>query len=217
LSGHLSSGAPTQPAATSLALTCFAVWLAAAASTAVLGIWLAIGGAAIGLGAAVFVLDHARARRSLQPTARLALAGAGAGCLMAAATYLLYPALARLVPSIATDAAHLYASFRAVPPVIASLALLPVVIGEELVWRGVVQTELVRRFGTWTGVVLAAVAYALAHAPLGSPLLVAVAMLCGMAWGTLRAASGSLVPGLLAHLVWDVVVFLWLPLDARSP
>jgi CAAX protease family protein len=64
-------------------------------------------------------------------------------------------------------------------------------------------------------ITLAALAYALAHAPLGSPLLVAVALLCGMAWGTLRAASGSLVPSLLAHLVWDVLVFLWLPLDAR--
>jgi membrane protease YdiL (CAAX protease family) len=190
------------------------VWLAAAASTRLLGIWLAVGGAAVGLGSAVFVLDAA-ARRSLFPSARLALIGAAAGGLMAIATYVIYPVLARLSPLIATDAARLYASFRALPPVIASFALLPVVIGEELVWRGAVQTEVVRRRGEWRGVTLTALAYALAHAPLGSPLLVAVALLCGMAWGTLRAVSGSLVPGLLAHLVWDLVVFLWLPLDAR--
>ena len=215
MSARLSSGAPAKPATRSLALACMVVWLAAAASTGLLGIWLAIGGAAVGLGGAVLVLDHAAARRSLQPSTRLALIGTGAGGLMAAATYLLYPALVRLSPSIATDTARLYASFRALPPVIASLALLPVIIGEELVWRGVVQTELVRRLGPWRGVILAALAYALAHAPLGSPLLVAVALLCGIIWGTLRAASGSLVPSLLAHLVWDVVVFLWLPLDAR--
>ena len=191
------------------------VWFAAAASAGRLGIWLAIGGAAVGLGGAVLILDHAAARRSLQPSARLALAGAGAGGLMAAATYLFYPALAHRSPFIATGAARLYTSFRALPPVIASLALLPVIIGEELVWRGVVQTELVRRLGPWRGVTLAALAYALAHAPVGSPLLVAVALLCGMAWGTLRAASGSLVPSLMAHLVWDVLVFLWLPLDSR--
>jgi membrane protease YdiL (CAAX protease family) len=134
---------------------------------------------------------------------------------MAAATYLLYPALARLSPSIATDTVRLYAAFRTLPPVIGLLALLPVIVGEELVWRGVVQTELVRRLGPWRGVTLAALAYALAHAPLGSPILVAGALLCGMAWGTLRAGSGSLVPSLMAHLAWDVVVFLWLPLDAR--
>ena len=134
---------------------------------------------------------------------------------MAVATYLIYPALARLSPLIATDTARLYASFRALPPVIAPFALLPVIIGEELVWRGAVQTEVARRLGEWSGVTLTALTYALAQTPLGSPLLVAVALLCGMAWGTLRAVSGSLVPGLLAHLVWDVVVFLWVPLDAR--
>jgi hypothetical protein len=47
------------------------------------------------------------------------------------------------------------------------------------------------------------------------PLLVAAALLCGTVWSTLRAVSGSLVPSLLAHLVWDVLVFLWLPLDPR--
>jgi membrane protease YdiL (CAAX protease family) len=188
------------------------VWIAAAASAGPLGIWLPVGGAAVGLGGAVFVLDHAAARRSLRLSARLALVGAGAGFLMAAATYLLYPALARLSPFVATDTARLYASFRALRPITASLALLPVVTGEELVWRGVVQTELVRRLGPWRGVTLAALAYALAHAPLGSPLLVAVALLCGIVWGALRAASASLVPTLVAHLLWDILVLVWLPL-----
>jgi len=57
--------------------------------------------------------------------------------------------------------------------------------GEELVWRGVVQTALARRLGPWRGVPIAALAYAVAHAPLGSPVLVVVALLCGMAWGAL--------------------------------
>jgi membrane protease YdiL (CAAX protease family) len=215
LTARLTSSAPGKANNTLLAPVCMVVWLAAAASTGPLGIWLAIGGAAVGLGAAVFVLDHAAARRSLAPSTRLILVGAGAGCSMAAATYLLYPLVARLSPSAATETAHLYASFRALPPVIASLVLLPVIAGEELVWRGVVQTALVRRLGAWRGVPVAALAYALAHAPLGSPILVAVALLCGIAWGTLRATSASLIPSLLAHVVWDIVVFLWLPLDAR--
>jgi membrane protease YdiL (CAAX protease family) len=40
-----------------------------------------------------------------------------------------------------------------------------------------------------------------------------VALLCGIVWGALRAASRSLLPPLVAHLVWDVLVLLWLPLD----
>jgi membrane protease YdiL (CAAX protease family) len=199
----------------SLALVSVAVWLAAAASARAIGIWPAVGGAAVVLGLAVAVFDGAALRPALRPRARLVAVGVTSGVLMAAATHLLYPALARLSPAVAAETARLYASFRTLPPVVAAAALLPVVVGEELVWRGVVQTALARRFGPWRGVALAALAYGLAHAPLGSPLLAAVALVCGAVWGTLRAASGSLVPGLLAHLVWDVVVFLWLPLAPR--
>jgi membrane protease YdiL (CAAX protease family) len=200
---------------TSLALPSVVVWLVAAASAKALGIWVAIGGAASVLGGAALVLDGAAARKALRPSIRLVAVGASAGAMMVAGTYLLYPALASILPFIATDTARLYASFRTLPPVVAALALLPVIIGEELVWRGVVQTELTRRLGPWRGVTLAALAYAVVHAPLGSPLLVTVALLCGMAWGTLRAVSSSLVPSLVAHMLWDILVFLWLPLDPR--
>jgi membrane protease YdiL (CAAX protease family) len=204
-----------RPTTTSVALACVVVWLVASASAGALGIWLALGGASVALGVAVVVLDRAAALRLLRPSARLVLVGAAAGCAMAAATYLLYPVFARVLPFIRTDMASLYASFRQPPRVIAALVLLPVILGEELVWRGVVQTALARRLGLWRGVPVAALAYAFAHAPLGSPVLVVVALSCGMAWGALRAASASLVPSLLAHLVWDIQVLLWLPLDVR--
>ena len=96
---------------------------------------------------------------------------------------------------------------------LAAIALGPVIVGEELVWRGVVQAALVRRLGPWAGVTVAAVAYALVLVPLGSPVMVAAALLCGLFWGTLRITTASLVPTLVAHLLWDGVVLLWLPLD----
>jgi len=200
---------------TALAFVSIVVWLAAAAITGPLGIWSALGGAAVALGVAVLALDRPAPTALLRPSPRLVLLGVTAGGLMAAATYLLYPVLARLVPFIATDTAQLYAAFRSPSRVVASMALVPVIVGEELVWRGVVQAALVRRWGAWRGVTLAAVAYALVHAPLGSPVLVAVAFLCGLAWGALRATTASLVPTLVAHLLWNVLVLLWLPLDAR--
>jgi len=211
LSDDLRAGART----TSLAFACVVVWLVASASTGALGIWPALGGASVVLGVAIFVFDRAAALRLLRPSARLVVAGMAAGCAMAAATGLLFPVFARVLPFMRTDTARLYASFREPARVVAALALLPVILGEELVWRGVVQTALARRLGAWRGVTLAALAYALAHAPLGSPVLVVVALSCGIAWGAMRAASGSLVPSLLAHLVWDIVVLLWLPVDAR--
>ena len=199
---------------TTLAFAAVAVWLAAAASTGPLGIWPPIGGAAVALGVAVLLLDRPASAALLQPSPRLVLLGASAGGVMAAATYASYPVLAHLVPFVATDTARLYAAFRSPSPVVASIALVPVVVGEELVWRGLVQASLVRHLGAWRGVILAAVVYALVHAPLGSPVLVAVAFFCGLAWGRLRATTASLVPTLVAHLLWDVLVLLWVPLDA---
>ena len=196
-----------------LPIACVVVWIVAAAGARVLGVWLAVGGAAIALGAAVWALDRNRARQLLRPSAGLIAVGAAAGGAMTALTHLLYPVVTHHVPSLAADAATLYAAFRAPSLAVAAIALGPVVLGEELVWRGAVQGALVGRFGRRGGVFLAAVAYALAHAALGSPLLLVVAFLCGIAWGALRAASRSLIPPLVAHLVWDVLVLLWLPLD----
>jgi membrane protease YdiL (CAAX protease family) len=198
-----------------LALASVVVWLAAAASTGPLGIWVTIGGTAAALGLAVLLFDRPASTALLRPSPRLVLLGAAAGAVMAVATHLLYPPLARVLPFIATDTTQLYAAFRAPSLVVASVALVPVIVGEELVWRGVVQASLVQRLGASGGVALAAVVYALVHAPLGSLVLIAVAFFCGLAWGTLRATTASLVPTLVAHLLWDVLVLLWLPLDTR--
>jgi membrane protease YdiL (CAAX protease family) len=197
----------------SLALASVVVWLAAAALAGPLGILPAVGGAAVALGVAVVLFDQPAAKAQLRPSPGLVLLGTGAGGLMAGATYLLYSLLARLVPFVAADAARLYGAFRAPSPLLASVAIVPVIVGEELVWRGVVQSSLVRRLGAWRGLTMTAVVYALVQAPLGSSVLPAVAFSCGLAWGTLRATTGSLVPSLVAHLLWDVLVLLWVPLN----
>jgi membrane protease YdiL (CAAX protease family) len=60
---------------------------------------------------------------------------------MAAATYLLYLLYSGVAPFVARDTALLYSAFRAPSPAAVVLAFLPVIFGEELVWRGVVQAE----------------------------------------------------------------------------
>jgi membrane protease YdiL (CAAX protease family) len=205
-----AAGAGSSPV---LPIACVVVWIVAAAVARAIGVWLAIGGAAIALGLAVWAVDRTRARQLLRPTVGLIIVGAAAGGAMTVVTHLLYPEVARHFPSVRADVATLYVAFRAPSLAVAALALGPVVIGEELVWRGAVQTALVMRFGRRVGVLLAAMTYALAHAAIGSALLVVVALLCGIVWGALRAASRSLLPPLVAHLVWDVLVLLWLPLD----
>ena len=131
---------PLESRSASLALASVVAWLAAAASTGPLGIWVAIGGTAIALGLAVLLFERPAAL--LLPSPRLVLLGTAAGSVMAVATYLLYPLLARTLPFIATDTTQLYAAFRAPSLVVASVAIVPVIVGEELVWRGVVQASL---------------------------------------------------------------------------
>ena len=62
------------------------------------------------------------------------------------------------------------------------------------------------------GLALAALAYGLTSLPLLSPLLLGWMVFCGLSWGLLRLWSGSLWAPLLAHLVWDLAIFVAWPL-----
>jgi membrane protease YdiL (CAAX protease family) len=203
-----------------LALLCVAAWIGAAALSRTVGIWPAVGSAAATLGLVVALLDPAAAGRALRPTAMLWVLGLGAGLVMSVATYWLHPLVVDALPALSADTEFLYRAFRAPAPLVVGVALVPVVIGEELVWRGVVQRALTEQLGvsrqSWAGVsavvVLAAATYAGAHAAIGSPVLVLTSFVCGLIWSALRAFTPSLVPALVAHLTWDALVLVWLPL-----
>lgn len=191
-----------------------AAWLAAVASAQIVGMWLAVGGATLVLGAGVAVRYPRATGALLRPSLRLVSLGVVAGALMSAASYVLHPVLVALAPFMAEETTRLYAAFRAPPMILVLLAFVPVTLGEELVWRGAVQASFAARMGPWRGVAATAGVYALAATPTGSPLLILVSLAWGAVWGALRAATGSLVPPLLAHLTWSAVVLVWFPLAA---
>lgn len=207
----------TAPRDGAFALFVIVVWFAATASSGTFGAWPAVGGAAIVLGLAAALVRPAGTRTLLRGNGRLVGLGALVGAAMIALSYLVQPRLVALVPYLADETAALYEAVRMLPPVAVALLLAPVTLGEELAWRGAVQDTLVRGLGTWTGVALTAVLYALSIAPMGSSLLVGIALAWGVTWGALRAATGSLVPPLVAHLAWSAVVVLWFPLDGAGP
>ena len=191
MNGDVSDGAARDAGATSLALASIVVWLVAAASTGPLGIWPAIGGAAVALGVAVLRVRPPSSREALlRPSPRLVLLGAAAGGSMAAATYLLYPVLAR-VRAVHRDRHG--AALRGVSRAVAGRRVGRARPGHPRRGAGLARRRAERARAAprspGAGVALAAVAYALAHAPLGSPVLVAVAFLCGLVWGTLRATT----------------------------
>jgi membrane protease YdiL (CAAX protease family) len=188
-------------------------WTSASWASNIVGIWPAIGSVALILGALMIYFEGSACKQLLRPSWKEIALGMVVGGVMTLATHLMYPVAVSIVPQVSVDTAQLYAAFRTPSMWVSTLCLVPVIVGEELVWRGMVQTKLSRRFGTLKGVWLAAGLYTLVQVPVGSPVLLLTAFACGLMWGALRARTGSLVSVLVAHILWDVVILLWLPLN----
>jgi membrane protease YdiL (CAAX protease family) len=200
------------PVSIALARLCLIAWCLAAVGTHVVGMWVGIGSVAAVLGALVVVQRRGVLASWLRPTPRNLALGVAAAIPMVAGTYILYGLLGGWLPVLREHTLTLYTVFNSSPSTL-TLALLPIIIlGEELVWRGAMQEALEARLGLVWGTALTGLIYALAHAPVGSPLLVALALGCGLYWGALRAVSGSLVAPLVAHLAWDAAVMVLWPL-----
>ncbi|MFT3915061.1 MAG: CPBP family intramembrane metalloprotease [Anaeromyxobacteraceae bacterium] len=86
-----------------------------------------------------------------------------------------------------------------------AIALL-IAPAEELFWRGVVQAWLARRLGPARGLT-AAVGLAVVLALVtGEPFLALATLPTYAAWGALAAWRGSLVPALVSHVTWSLLV-----------
>ncbi len=82
-------------------------------------------------------------------------------------------------------------------------------LGEELMFRGVLQEAFAHWFGRWTGVLLASVVFGLAHCITFTYALLATLMgaYLGCVW---LYAEHNLLVVVLTHALYDFVVLLWL-------
>lgn len=97
-----------------------------------------------------------------------------------------------------------------------TIALLLVVAGEELVWRGLLQTQALKLWGPKVALPVSALLYALAHLPTAftlavpgvgyNPLLVLGALSMGLVWGVMVWLTGRLAPAIVCHLVFSYFV-----------
>lgn len=86
--------------------------------------------------------------------------------------------------------------------------------GEEIFWRGYLQTGLEQRYGR-LGLVLAPVAYASVHVASGNPVLILAATICGVFWVLLFRYFRSMWLNIISHVAWDLAVFLIFPLSTN--
>jgi membrane protease YdiL (CAAX protease family) len=184
------------------------------------GSWLPLAALAVLL-AARLVAGDPGTRALLRPSwAGLALGLVGAAALIGA-TYGLYRPCAALFPGLPAATRGLYSLLNAggYPPAALALLVLVMSVCEEVAWRG--RTLSAADAGTgarrldgaalWR-VVAVGLLYGAAGFGSGSPVLVALSAGCGVAWGLLRVAGGSLWPAIVAHALWDLAVLVGWPI-----
>jgi membrane protease YdiL (CAAX protease family) len=80
-------------------------------------------------------------------------------------------------------------------------------IAEELFFRGAAYAAITRRPVLWT-----TIAYGVATAATGNPMLTFAALLLGVVVGLERRASGGILGPILTHCTWSLAMLLVLPL-----
>jgi len=88
------------------------------------------------------------------------------------------------------------------------------VLAEELLFRGLLQTRLVRWLGAWPGLLLTALLFGAVHAPL-SPLFAVLAGIAGLGYGLLFHYSGRLSLAIALHGAVNLLHLLLLSYPLR--
>lgn len=91
------------------------------------------------------------------------------------------------------------------------IALLIVVPGEELFWRGLVQSLGAQAFGDVVGALLAWAGYIIANLASGSLPIILGVVVGGFVWGLLALCSGGILASLACHAVWTGLMIVRRP------
>jgi membrane protease YdiL (CAAX protease family) len=86
---------------------------------------------------------------------------------------------------------------------LSAIAVITAPIVEELVYRGIIFSAFLKRFGMVTAIFVATVLFTLVHIPqyLENPAKVFILLLLSLALTLLRAWTGSLLPSVILHTV----------------
>ncbi len=139
------------------------------------------------------------------------------GLASAAVLYLIFwlgDLLSRsLLPFAGDEIAAVYDRRDQAPlPMIGLLLVVWIGPAEEVFWRGFLQQRLTERLGRWRGYLIASAMYAGVHLWAANLMLFTAALVCGLFWGAMYARWGRLWPAIVSHALWDLAIFVLLPL-----
>ncbi len=201
------------PAARSL------LWFVPVAVTAMLlaprvlpNVWIRMAGLEVALGTVVLAaMPRLKMTGVMGASVRNVALGLAAAAGLYVACGLGFAALGRVAPSLAAQAATLYAW----PATLALAAQIPLLVltvaGEDIVFRAAIGIPAAARWGPGPGVVVAALVFAVAHATSGPPILWLAALVCGAVWTALLIRTRSWVATFVCHLAFDVMAIYLLP------
>jgi membrane protease YdiL (CAAX protease family) len=171
-----------------------------------------------GLGLGALSLLTSRAARGTRIGSRDVVLGLGSAAALYGTFQVGDRFARRYVPGGDAEIQDIY-TLRTLRPRAEIAARLATIIGpaEELFWRGLVQEDLMHRFGRWRGAALAAMAYGGVHVVTGNFTLFGAAGIAGAHWCLLRAAGVPLGALVVSHVTWDIWIFLVQPTgDVRA-
>ena len=90
---------------------------------------------------------------------------------------------------------------------IAFLFLAVAIVGpivEELMFRGYVLDAINRKHSDWTAIIWSSILFGFLHF-FGGPFYIILTMIGGIMWGWIRVRTGSLLPSIACHMIWNAI------------
>jgi len=160
----------------------------------------------------IIAIVASRKRIGFRASAKLVLYGVVVAVLLYGLFYFGYQ-VTKSSPVFSQGISAVYSLGSTEPSwVIAALLIFPIGPGEEAFWRGLVQRTFSDKMGPHIGLSVASIAYALVHVPTFNPPLILTALIGGLVWGALYEYTKSIIPGMVSHVLWDVMIFVIVPL-----
>jgi membrane protease YdiL (CAAX protease family) len=99
--------------------------------------------------------------------------------------------------SSSIDIALLFLSVAIVTPIV-----------EELMFRGYILDAINRKHSDWTAIIWSSILFGLLHF-LGGSFYIGSALIGGIIYGWIRVRTGSLLPSIACHMMWNMLALIW--------